>query len=139
MDEYRYIHADDLKCPCCGEYKYDEVFLDRVERFCWEIQDFLDLVNLRFIITSGARCNDHNKKVGGSTGSHHLFNSPGRIDANAIDGIFEGIDLLKAFSLVDEYGFEGRGFYPYKKIIHIDGGPRSARWFADQIGVYHYF
>ena len=53
-------------CKCgCGA--------DRVSKpFLWKLQYARDLADIRFTITSGCRCEQHNKAEGGSEGSDHL-------------------------------------------------------------------
>jgi len=60
-----YFTLDEFRCPCCGEVHMNEKFLY-----------MLDLARttagIPFAITSGYRCEKHNKEVGGKPNSAHL-------------------------------------------------------------------
>jgi len=54
-----------FECPCCKENWIDI----RLERFVWQIEVE---VKEKLKITSGYRCEKHNREVGGSETSSHL-------------------------------------------------------------------
>jgi hypothetical protein len=55
----------ELACKCCGMYNYDTEFLIR-----W--QAFRYVYGKPLTITSGGRCVQHNKNVGGKPNSCHI-------------------------------------------------------------------
>lgn len=59
------INDKDLACKCCGVVKINEVFKANLEA----AQTF---AKIPFKFSSGYRCEDHNKKEGGSPTSSHL-------------------------------------------------------------------
>lgn len=54
-----------LACPCCGLCEIDHEFLILVDRA-------RDMAGVPFRVTSGFRCPEWNRKVGGSASSSHL-------------------------------------------------------------------
>jgi len=56
---------DDFACPCCGENK-------TTAGFFYKMHNAERLAVMSFLITSGYRCEEHNKAVGGSETSSHL-------------------------------------------------------------------
>lgn len=61
----KHFKIEEFTCPCCGEHKMDEEFLQVLD-------DIRDVANTPFIVTSGYRCEAHNGAVGGSPKSSHL-------------------------------------------------------------------
>ena len=59
------INRDKFACPCCGRNWIDH-------RVVAKIREIEDDVGERLHVTSGYRCERHNKEVGGSTTSSHL-------------------------------------------------------------------
>ena len=59
------FHSDEFKCPCCGK---DDIDMN----FVINLQIARDHSDVKFIITSGVRCEKHNKEVGGKETSSHL-------------------------------------------------------------------
>jgi uncharacterized protein YcbK (DUF882 family) len=55
---------DDFKCPCCGINK-------TTVGFFYKLKWASDTAGVKFIPTSGYRCEEHNKAVGGSETSTH--------------------------------------------------------------------
>ena len=55
----------ELQCRCgCGKFNYDDSFLIRLQAFRY-------LIDEKLTVTSGCRCINHNKKVGGVDTSLH--------------------------------------------------------------------
>lgn len=61
----RYFNIDEFRCKCCGEAKMDEDFLRLLDRA-------REIAGVPFIITSGYRCEKHNRAVGGVPTSAHV-------------------------------------------------------------------
>lgn len=99
------------RCPCweCSGTKLDEKLVD------W-VLDFEQRTGLKIDITSGARCESYNRKVGG------FWNSPHLIDTNkvghAIDFQIKGMKPIEIAFKVDETGLKRIGIY--KSHIHGD-------------------
>ncbi|MFA5397958.1 MAG: D-Ala-D-Ala carboxypeptidase family metallohydrolase [Methanogenium sp.] len=60
----KYFKLEEFKCPCCGKANMDSLFLAQID-------NARDYAGVPFIITSGCRCEKHNKEVG-STSRNHL-------------------------------------------------------------------
>jgi len=60
------FEAKEFKCMCgCGLNNMTPVFL-------WRLQQCRTEAGVPFVITSGSRCKEYNKKVGGHPNSSHL-------------------------------------------------------------------
>ena len=60
------FRTDEFACPCCGMSEMDHDFVG-------ELQYLREEFGSPMKITSGFRCKKHNKKVGGSENSSHLW------------------------------------------------------------------
>jgi uncharacterized protein YcbK (DUF882 family) len=112
-------------CSCgCGSRMQDDIVL--------ALQAFVTILHrtygapIRHLITSGARCKQHNAEVGGSPTSQHL-------EGKACDGVFQQklenhwlpLDILDVGQLARKSGlFGGIGYLEYlrhgKHFIHLD-------------------
>lgn len=63
--ELHHFTIDEFKCPCCGKAEMDEGLLIALDLA-------REAAGVPFVITSGYRCEKHNKEVGGSPNSSHL-------------------------------------------------------------------
>ena len=60
-----YFSEKELMCKCgCKTYNFDKDFLDKLNHIRYNVGQPL-------IVTSGCRCEEHNKKVGGTKESSH--------------------------------------------------------------------
>jgi uncharacterized protein YcbK (DUF882 family) len=98
------ILLSELRCPCCGEIIIDDAFLARL-RLAREI------AGVPFVVTSGYRCERHNKEVGSSSRNHVEGKAA---DISAIDGPTRG-KILKGLY---KAGFERVGIA--RTFIHCD-------------------
>ena len=57
--------SDEMKCKCCGKLLIDTDFRDK-------LNIARELANFPFVVSSGYRCEKHNKEVG-STSSNHTI------------------------------------------------------------------
>ena len=126
--ENPYFSREEFACKCgCGYKVVDHELLDL-------------LTNLRayfevpIYITSGARCFDHNRAVGGSapkldldhepisgTGSQHLW-------GKAADIVVKDMSPREVYVFLDKLldGYAGLGLY--KDFVHVDVRDKKARW-----------
>jgi uncharacterized protein YcbK (DUF882 family) len=97
---------DDFNCPCCGQNK----MLDRtILMLQWARTE----ARIPFIITSGYRCEKHNKEIGGVTGSEHVRGEAVDILCNSSTARFKIVDCgLKA-------GFRRIGLYKNRDCVHL--------------------
>ena len=76
------------------------------------------------IITSGFRCEEHNRRVGGSDDSMHL-------EGRALDSVINGVTLRQRYNYYqsrwpNRYGI---GVYPADNMLHLDTRTKGpARW-----------
>lgn len=120
-DETVGIDMKKTACPCCGKNEMQQEVID----FYGYILRFIDIEDI--YITSGYRCPEHNKKVGGAGNSAH-------VKGMALDiTVTDKISILYAAAEMGSKLFPGGtgiGFYPrgYGNIVHIDRRITSARW-----------
>ena len=61
----KYFTTEEMECPCCG--------VDNMHRaFVLMLDEARRLAGVPFVVTSGFRCPDHNRAVGGNPDSAHL-------------------------------------------------------------------
>jgi uncharacterized protein YcbK (DUF882 family) len=72
-------------------------------------------------VTSGYRCANCNKAVGGAENSYHLFGM-------AADIWVEGISPRQLAEVAENIGFDGIGIYPDQGFVHVDVRGYRARW-----------
>lgn len=103
-----YFSKDELACKCgCGF----NVSPDLVEK----LNEARFLARIPFVITSGARCEEHNEKVGGSPNSSHKKGLAADIKATTSSQRFRIAAALM------QVGFTRIGVY--KTFIHADIDP----------------
>lgn len=91
------------ECPCCKQNFMQQKLIDKIQ----ELREKLDMP---IIITSGFRCEKHNKKVEGKPKSKHL-------EGLAVDcNIYTNLETVKKKAI--EIGFTGIGLG--KTFIHLD-------------------
>ena len=98
------------------------------------LENLREMVKKPIIITSGYRCYNHNKKIGGKENSAHLFGL-------AADFYVLGISTSIAWVLLEKHNnISGMGHYldTVPKIIHIDIKDRFQRWVKTKDGKYVY-
>lgn len=84
------------------------------------LQPLRDKINESISVTSGFRCVEHNKAVGGVVGSLHLTGAA----ADIVTRSHTPIMLAKMAETIDAVG--GIGIYP--SWVHLDTGPKNRRW-----------
>ena len=106
-----YFKAHEFECPCCNQLILDVslVYILNVIR---------QFTGGPVIVTSGYRCPKHNKAIGGTEQSYHLYGQAADIYplSMTIEEFWEKIKLMSHFNS-SEYGFI---YYPDRKIVHGD-------------------
>lgn len=114
---YNYFNINEFTCKCgCGQARMKDSFLIRLDKA-------RGVAGIPFIINSGFRCEEHNKKVG-STSTNHVRGVAADIRCGSSQARFK---VLK--SLIDT-GFDRIGIH--RTFIHCDenwDGPKGVIWF----------
>lgn len=104
----------EFKCKHCGELKLSS-----------ELVTVLELVRLRFkkpvIITSGYRCEEHNRSMGGAPKSKHTLGI-------AADIKITGVAPSNIFDFLDDTFPDCFGLGLYHGWVHIDVRTSRGRW-----------
>jgi len=111
----KHFAREEFACKCgCGFDVVDAQLLEMLE----EIREW---VNKPVKINSAARCEKHNKGVGGSPTSQHLLGKAAdiRIDGEQPGYIGSYVDALRKHSF---------GVGVYETFTHIDSRAEKARW-----------
>jgi uncharacterized protein YcbK (DUF882 family) len=107
----------DFVCPCCDRLKLIPAFFRHVSL----LEDLRHTCGFPLIVTSGYRCPEHNRAIGGATSSWHLLFAtdirPERQDPEKLRTLYKA--SLAA-------GFGGIGLYD--TFIHLDLRPEPVRW-----------
>lgn len=106
----------EFACKCgCGFNTVDTELLKKLETIRAEF-------GMPVSISSGCRCEDHNRSVGGSENSQHLF-------GRAADFSINGVRPIEIAKFVDRMHGDKYGLGVYSMWVHFDtrsNGP--ARW-----------
>ncbi len=101
----------EFECKCCEQVKLGIRLLNK-------LQELRDEVKKPIIVTSGYRCEKHNKNVGGADKSRHLA-------GDGADIRIQGISIEEQHRLCEKY-FDGVG--KYENHTHVDMRGWKARW-----------
>ncbi len=102
----------EFACRHCGAVKVDPVLVQK-------LQDLRDRIGKSITITSGYRCETHNRAVGGSPNSQHLL-------GKAADIVVAGMTPAVLYNHAEAVGFGGIG--TYNTFVHVDTRAARARW-----------
>ena len=104
----KYFEDSELSCPCCGKFKIEPEFADRLDAA-------RNMAGIPFHVNSGFRCKAHNKAVGGSPTSSHMLGLAADIQAKT--------DLYR-FRIIEGAIRSGiRRIGVYKTFVHLDTDP----------------
>lgn len=116
---YPHFRKSEFRCKCgryCNGYpvRVDENLLVLLEKLRKEAG------NKPVIINSGLRCKNHNKNVGGSSGSQHL-------KGTAADIKVFGVSAAQVYNIANKINPKG-GVGRYSNYTHVDTRGKRARW-----------
>ncbi len=102
------FNLNEFKCKCgCNENKINHDLVIR-------LQLARDISKIPYIITSGYRCEKHNKNIGGVKNSTHILGLASDIKFKNNHELFL---IVKGLIMV---GFLRILIYPKRKFIHVD-------------------
>ena len=104
-DSWKFFERTEFSCPCCNRTDISEELVDRLD-YCREI------AGVPFRITSGFRCQQHNRRIHGKPRSSHLNGSGA--DISAPSGALKSTIVASLFA----GGIKRVGIY--KTFIHCD-------------------
>lgn len=113
-----YFTEDEFKCKCCGLCNVNVNFLCKLE-------EARRIAGIPFYITSGCRCKEHNKEIGGKENSKHICTEYMQSTAADIKAKTDRRRFIIIQALV-EAGFTHIGIG--KDFIHVDNDRRLAIW-----------
>ena len=110
-----HFNLSEFACPCCRRIMLHPLLLEKLEKL-------RKIIEKPIHITSGYRCFEYNRKVGGVANSYHCIGL-------AADIKVKGINLIELLGYAEEIDFAGIGFYEKKNFLHLDVRPtRRTRW-----------
>jgi uncharacterized protein YcbK (DUF882 family) len=110
-----HFNLSEFACPCCQKVMLHPLLLEKLEKL-------RKIVERPIHITSGYRCFEYNRKVGGIDNSYHLIGL-------AADIKVKDIHLIQLLAYAEEIDFTGIGFYEKKNFLHLDVRPtQRTRW-----------
>jgi uncharacterized protein YcbK (DUF882 family) len=117
----------ELACRCCDRTAVDAGVMsaEEFQRFLSQLEALRNEWKRPIFITSGYRCKDHNRKVGGSGSSRHLV-------GDSVDIRVSGADALRLASIAIARGWNGIGLNQKgpvsSRFLHIDRRTEPAFW-----------
>ena len=119
-----HFKISEFMCPCCNKVVLDSALVEKLEQL-------RAIFNKPIIVTSGYRCKNYNKKVGGYYRSRHLKGDAADVKVLYVDYS----DYVKAAIEI----FPRVGVY-HEKFIHVDLYKRSRNrfWIRNKSGIYTY-
>lgn len=109
----KHFHLREFECGCqkCETQQIDTLLLDKLDDLRQELGSVI-------VVTSGFRCESHNKAVGGKRNSRHLL-------GQAADIFGKEVTISKLLSLC-ETKFLGIGVA--STFLHLDVRDKKSRW-----------
>lgn len=111
------FRAREFDCKCSG--KCNETKID--EQLVGFLQNIREHFGKPVNVTSGYRCAEHNKAVGGASGSLHT-------KGQAADIVIDGVDPLEVAKYAESIGIKGIGHYD--GFVHIDTRTTKSFWYS---------
>lgn len=112
-----HFDSTEFACKCgCGGLQNGANISPRLVQL---LENIRQQCGTPIIVTSGYRCPEHNRSVGGVFNSRHIL-------GEAADIISYQYKLEELYKIADACGAEGLGMYPWG--IHVDVRGYKARW-----------
>lgn len=109
------FYREEFACKCgCG---FDTVDVRLIE----VLQDIRDYFGKRVWITSGCRCEEHNKKSGGWPSSQHML-------GKAADFVVSDVGALQVQAYLKQKYKDELGIGCYQHWTHVDSRNYRAKW-----------
>ena len=102
---WKHFKYDEFKCPCCRENKTSHKLIDLLDQA-------REKAGIAFVITSGYRCEKHNREVGGVENSAHTKGLAADIQC------LNSQDRYRIVKALLEVGFRRIGIG--RTFIHVD-------------------
>jgi len=110
-----HFNLSEFACPCCRRIMLHPLLLEKLEKL-------RKIIEKPMYITSGYRCFEYNRKVGGVANSYHCIGL-------AADIKVKDINLIELLGYAEEIDFAGIGLYEKKNFLHLDVRPtKRTRW-----------
>lgn len=107
----RNFTLDELACKCGCETNASDID----SNFIYQLQKLREAFGLPIYINSGYRCPEHNKAIGGSKNSQHMFGKAADLDLTR----YNAADKYRLMQLVFRLGtFRGVGIE--SSFVHVD-------------------
>lgn len=112
IKDFKNFKMSELKCKCGGKYcnGFPVGFSYELLR---QLQDIRNHFGKAVIITSGVRCNQHNKNVGGTSNSNHK-------KGKAVDFYVKGVSYSTLNSYVDKMPYKRYKYNICGSVMHYD-------------------
>lgn len=111
-----YLYSDFI-CPCCDLLRVVPAFY----RHIGLLEKMRQELGKGIIVSSGYRCEKHNKTIGGAPKSWHLLFAT---DIKPEDGDIKTLNEMYHIAVAVGFGGIGR----YEKHLHIDLRPEKVYW-----------
>lgn len=115
MYKSKYFKPEEFSCHCgCGLSEVSDVLLE-------ELDSVREHFGVPISITSGRRCDAHNRAVGGAPKSRHK-------DGTAADIRVKGVKPAEVYKYLNTKHPKKYGVGLYNTFVHFDVRPQKARW-----------
>lgn len=115
-DLSKHFNRSEFKCKCdkCDQDTVDHKLVVVLER----LRSWADAP---IIVTSGNRCPEYNKKIGGSPNSQHMR-------GRAADIVVQGFSPVEVVDILNYWYPDELGVGLYSGWVHVDSREGKARW-----------